>query len=142
MSTTQFKVNGTATPGTSYDQIVVSTSGALTLNGTFTIAFGNSSPLSNTTINLLGFSGTHTGDFTSLVATGYASYAGTWTRDADHDAWYTNTGSQLLTFSETTGNLNVVPEPATWALFAAGMAVVLVSLRRRRSCQAISLRNG
>jgi len=38
----------------------------------------------------------------------------------------------LLTFSEVTGNLNVVPEPATWALLAFSLTTVMV-LRRRRN---------
>ena len=134
-STTRFVINGTAAPGTDYDQISVNVGGGLALNGAFTINFTNSSNLANTTnINLFVFTAGHSGDFTSLVATGYSAYAGTWTRDAANDAWFKNTGPQLLTFSEITGNLIVaVPEPSTWALLAFSLTTVMVLRRRRNS---------
>ena len=133
-STTHFEINGTAAPGTNYDQIVVKSGGALALNGAFTIAFGNVADLANTTnINLFSYTTGHTGDFTSLVSTGYYGAAGTaWTHAGETFSY--NTGTQLLTFDELTGNLDIsaVPEPATCALLAFSLTAVVVLRRRRR----------
>ena len=131
-STTQFEINGTGAPGTNYDQIVVNAGGALALNGAFTIAFG-SSLANSSSINLFSFTAGHSGDFTSLVSTG--SYAGTWTPSGavGSEIFTFNTGPQLLTFSEATGNLTVVPEPATWALLAFSLTTVMVMRRRRNN---------
>jgi len=128
-STVQFEINGTATPGTDYDRIVVSGGGALALDGAFTIAFGNLSALANTTdINLFSYSSSHTGDFTSLVSTGYYASAG-WTHVGE--TFSMSYSGQTLTFSELTGNLTVVPEPTTWALPAFSLTTVMIFRRRR-----------
>jgi len=128
-STTAFEIAGIATRGGDYDAINVTTSGGLTLNGAFTINFTNGSALDNTTnINLFSYTGGHTGDFSSLVATGFADYAGTWAHVGETFTW--SGGGQTLTFSELTGNLTVVPEPATWALLAFSLTTIMV-LRRR-----------
>jgi autotransporter-associated beta strand protein len=129
-STTAFEIAGITSRGGDYDAITVTTSGGLTLNGAFTIAFTNLTALDNTTdINLFSYTGGHTGDFTSLVATGFAAYAGTWNHVGETFTW--SGGGQTLTFSEITGNLTVVPEPATWALLAFSLTTIMV-LRRRR----------
>ncbi|MEI8309276.1 MAG: autotransporter-associated beta strand repeat-containing protein [Verrucomicrobiota bacterium] len=132
-STTAFEINGIATRGTDYDAINISVASGLTLNGTFTINFTNIAALSNTTnISLFGYTGTHTGDFSSMTSTGYyASGVGGWTHGVG-DVWTLSSGGQTLTFSEVTGNLNVVPEPATWALLAFSLTTVMVLRRRRR----------
>ncbi len=128
-STTAFEIAGISTRGTDYDAITVTTGSALTLAGAFTIDFTNIIALDNTTnINLFGYTGTHSGDFSSLVSTGF--YAGTWSRSGETLSLVS--GGQTLTFSELTGNLTVVPEPATWALLAFSLTTVLV-LRRRRA---------
>lgn len=132
-STAQFAINGTGAAGTDYDKIVVNSSGALVLNGAFTINFGNGSDLANTTnINLFSFTpGQSSGDFSSLVSTGH--YDGTWTSSgaAGAKTFTLNTGSQVLAFSEVTGSLTVVPEPTTWALLAFSLTIVII--RRRRT---------
>lgn len=130
-STTQFEINGAGAPGVNYDQIVVNSGGALALNGAFTIAFGTSLA-DSTSINLFSYGSIiHTGDFTSLVSTGFYGGAGhTWTQAGDTFTY--NTGPQLLTFNEATGNLTVVvPEPSTWALLA-GAGTFLMVMRCRR----------
>ncbi len=128
-STTAFEIAGIATRGTDYDAITVTTGSALTLAGAFTINFTNIIALDNATnINLFGYTGTHSGDFSSLVSTGF--YAGTWSRSGETLSLVS--GGQTLTFSEVTGNLTVVPEPSTWALLAFSLTTVLV-LRRRRA---------
>jgi fibronectin-binding autotransporter adhesin len=126
-STTAFEIAGSTTPGTDYDAINVTTNSGLTLNGNFTINFTNGSALSNTTdITLFNYTGSYTGNFTSLVSTGF--YAGTWTPGGGN--FTLSSGGQTLTFSQGTGNLTVVPEPAIWALLAFSLTTVMV-LRRR-----------
>lgn len=128
-SITAFEIAGIATRGTDYDAITVTTDSGLTLAGAFTIEFTNIVALDNATnINLFGYTGSHTGDFGSLVSTGF--YAGTWNRSGETLSLVS--GGQTLTFSELTGNLTIVPEPATWALLAFSLTTVLV-LRRRRA---------
>jgi autotransporter-associated beta strand protein len=133
-STTTFEINGIAVRGTNYDAIDITAGSGLTLNGTFTINFTNGTALDNTTnINLFGYTGSHTGDFFSLVSTGfYDSGGGSWTHGVG-DVWTLSSGGQTLTFSEVTGYLNVVPEPATWALLAFSLTTVMVLRRRRQS---------
>ncbi len=126
--TTAFEVNGTSR-GTTFDAIDVTSGGAVQFGANFTINFGSllSDPL---TLNLFSFNTASTGNFASVVSTGI--YSGIWLRDNPNDAWTFTDGSQTLTFSETTGNLGVIPEPASWVLLAIGLTVV-VTLRRRRS---------
>ena len=131
-STTAFEIAGISTRGGDYDALNVTTSGGLALNGVFTINFTNALALDNSTnINLFSFAGGQTGEFTSLVATGFADYAGTWNHVGQTFVW--NSGVQTLTFSEVTGNLNVIPEPFTWALLAFSLTTVMVLRRRRNS---------
>ncbi len=129
--TATFEINGIAVRGTDFDGINV-TGGTTTLGGALVFEFGNLSALSNSTdINLFSYTGSSLGDFTSLTSTGF--YSGTWTSAGDNDKWTLNSGGQTLTFSETTGNLSVVPEPSTWALVGLGVGVVLFGFRRRKS---------
>jgi autotransporter-associated beta strand protein len=127
-STTAFEINGITTAGTDYDRLVVNTGGGLTLNGAFAINFGNLSALSNTTnINLISFAGGHTGNFNTVSSTGF--YSGSWTYGVG-DVWTLSSGGQTLTFAEATGNLSVVPEPATWVLLGLGLTTLIVFRRR------------
>jgi len=130
-STTHFEINDIVSAGTDYDHVVVNTSAGLTLNGAFTINFGNVLALPNTTnINLFQYTGGHTGDFTSLASLGFYTSAG-WNHVGETFTY--NTGTQVLTFSETNGNLNIYPEPQTWALLAFSLTTVMVLRRRRRN---------
>jgi autotransporter-associated beta strand protein len=127
-SATVFEVAGSTTRGGDYDAINVVTSGGLTLNGNFTIGFTNVSALDNTTnINLFQYTGSHAGNFMSLVSTGF--YAGTWV-SGGADIFTLSSGGQTLTFSELTGSLTVIPEPAIWALLAFSLTIFMVMRRR------------
>ena len=129
-STTAFEINGTTAAGTDYDRIVVTPGGALSLNGNFTIAFG-ASALSNTTINLFNYTTTHSGDFASLTSTGYYNNSGAaWNHVGE--TFSMSYSGQTLTFDEVSGNLEVVPEPSTWALLAFSLTTVMVLRRRRK----------
>ncbi len=125
--TTAFEINGTAR-GSTFDAIDITSGGAIQFGGAFTIAFG--SLLSDgATLDLFNFTTSSSGDFSSLISTG--SYAGTWTRTGEVFS-FTSGGGQTLSFSEITGDLSVVPEPATWALLAFSLTTVMVLRRRRR----------
>ena len=133
-STTEFEINGTT--GGSYDRIKVNTGGGLALNGVFTINFTSLLPLdTNTTIILFDFTPGHSsGDFTKVSSTG--SYAlDTWVASgsAGAETFTYNNGHQMMTFNEADGTLNIVPEPATWALLAFSLTTVMVLRRRRNS---------
>ena len=113
-----FDLGTNATPGTTYDRISLTGSGALNigtgLNFTdFTFSTlsgfgsGGNYTLFSTTSAILGTLGTTTGTISGLNATLQIS------------------GNDLV--------LNVVPEPATWGLLAASLTTVMVLRRRRRN---------
>ena len=123
--TTTMEINGTTTPGTDFDKVVVS-GGTTTFGGALSLSFGS---LLGNTINLFSFSGASLGNFSGVTSTG--SYNGAWSVGVPNDTWTLSSGGQVLTFSEVTGNLNVVPEPSTWALLAFSLTTVMVRRRRR-----------
>lgn len=124
-STTAFEING-SNRGGNFDAIDITSGGAFQMGGTLNFAFG--STLGNVTLDLFSFDTTATGDFSALVSTG--SYAGSWTKAGD--LWSLSSGGTMLTFSELTGDLTVVPEPQTAVLVALGLSVVLILRRRPR----------
>ncbi|MEI6033869.1 MAG: autotransporter-associated beta strand repeat-containing protein [Verrucomicrobiae bacterium] len=120
---------GTGARGTNYDAVNLGASQLLTYGGTLTLTMTGA--VANSTYNLFSFtSGFKTGDFASIAfAGGY--FSGTWNRTAD--LWTSSlTQGQTFTFDQATGDLvAAVPEPATWALLAFSLTVVLVMRRRR-----------
>lgn len=131
--TTAFEINGTGR-GTTFDAIDVANGGGVQFGGAFTLSFG-SLLADSTTLDLFSFNTASTGDFSSVVSTGSYASAG-WVRNGLNDTWTLNTGSQTLVFSEVTGDLQVIPEPATWALLALGLTLA-VTLRRRRNADFV-----
>jgi fibronectin-binding autotransporter adhesin len=127
-STSLFEVNGT-TRGTQYDGLDITGVNGVTYDGALSLSFGNGSSFAdNTTFDLFSFSGTPSGNFSSVTSTGY--YAGTWTQAAGE--WSLTTSEQKLTFTPSTGDLVIaVPEPATLGLLS-GLAVVGFFARRQR----------
>jgi autotransporter-associated beta strand protein len=127
-ATTTLEINGTnrgaVTDG--YDALGVNTGGSIDFDGSLFFAFGNLSAFAaNTELDLLSFDTTSTGDFASVISTGF--YAGGWSKSGD--IWSLTAEGQTLTFSEVTGNLTVVPEPRAVLLGGLGL---LALLRRRR----------
>lgn len=125
-SATTLEINGTGR-GTTYDAIDITVGGGLQFGGNFTLTFGGA--LGNTTLDLFNFTTTSTGDIASFVSTG--TYSGTWSKTGD--VWSLNSGGTTLSFSELTGDLSVVPEPATWALLALSLSALMILRRRRQS---------
>jgi fibronectin-binding autotransporter adhesin len=127
-STTQIEING-LTRGTQYDGVnITGTSSALTYGGTLSLSFGSLFS-NNTTFDIFDFTGLFTGGYGSVVSTG--SYAGTWSNigSGTYQLW---SGGQSLTFSPSTGDIIVVPEPATVALAGIGLGLVGWAAARRR----------
>lgn len=126
-STSLFEINGTSR-GTGYDGLDVSGASGLTYGGTLSLVFGNGSAFpASTILDLFAFTGVPSGAFSSVTSTGF--YTGEWTLSGDD--WLLESGGQTLTFSQTTGDLVVVPEPSTLMLLS-GLAVCARGLRSRR----------
>lgn len=121
---------------TTYDRLVMTAaSGGLTLGGTASLVLDFASLLpDSSTLDLFSFAGL-TGNFQSVTSTGL--YAGTWT-DTGGGVWMLENvgtgGLQTLSFSQATGDIAVIPEPAAIALLGGGAtALGLLGLRRRRT---------
>ncbi len=134
-STSLFEINGT-TRGTSYDGVTILQSGGLTYGGVLSLAFAGTFG-TNTTFDLFNFSGGATGNFSSVTASGpYGSLTfvndgfGVWTSGP------TNVAGQTLTFTQSTGDLAIVPEPSTLAMLGCVAAFGGFLLRRRRAAVA------
>ena len=110
--------------GTTYDAINVG--GLLTYGGALTLNFGSTFSNGNS-FNLFDF-GSQTASFASIDFTG--SYVGSLTNNSG--TWSGTFGGQDFSFLESTGDLNLVPEPSTYALLGlAGFGAVMLRLRRR-----------
>jgi len=128
-ATTLMEIEGTAR-GAQYDGIDITTAGGLTYDGLLSITFGIGSAVAdNTTFDLFNFTGSPSGNLTSVTSSGF--YAGTW-QTAGSGTWQLQQGSQTLTFSQATGDVIIVPEPGTLAMLAAGAAGLAAALRRGR----------
>ena len=125
-STTVMEINGT-TAGSTYDSILISDPSGLAYSGALQFSFG-STLADNTTLNLFSFSGTPTGTFTTVTASG--SY-GALTFTKTNGVWTAQSGTQTISFTESTGNVLIVPEPSVVALLGCCAAVIFVGTRRR-----------
>lgn len=127
-STTAFELNGT-TRGTGYDGLNIT--GLATFGGTLELDFG-STFADGTTLDLFALGGATAGSFDFI--TGIGDYAGSFTKDGG--LWTMVSGGQLLSFSESTGDLTFstapVPEPATSVALAGAAALAIVAWRRGR----------
>jgi autotransporter-associated beta strand protein len=126
-STTAMEIAGT-TRGTGYDAVDIATTSGITYGGLLDLTFTSTFP-DNTTFDLFAFSGTPAGTFSSVTANG--SY-GSLTFVKQAGVWTAQSGSQTLSFTESTGNVLVVPEPATAAFGgAAAIGLCLWAVRQR-----------
>jgi autotransporter-associated beta strand protein len=134
-STTAFELNGT-TRGTDYDGInLTSTTSLLTYGGLLSLNFG-ATFLEGADLNLFDLPTTGVGAIPAGsfdMITGVGNYAGSFTNTGG-GTWTMTSGGQLLTFTESTGNLTIsaVPEPATAVALAGAAALAIVAWRRGR----------
>jgi fibronectin-binding autotransporter adhesin len=132
-ATTILAITGT-TPGTGFDQVSILSGGPLGYGGTLDLASSNIDGAAiGTSYKLFDFTGTPTGNFSSLTALG-GDYSGiSWSGPVGGLWTSTNgTGGNYLTFTEGTGTLAVVPEPATLALVGIAGLGCWIAARRRR----------
>ena len=55
-------------------------------------------------------------------------------QDSDNNLYVVDLGGRIF---ELTGTADAVPEPATWAMFIAGLGMTGASIRRRRNRQVV-----
>lgn len=128
-ATTLLGIGGTGR-GATYDAIDVSQSAGLSYGGALSLSFSDVFG-DGTSFGLFGFTGSPSGSYASVAASGsygaltFSNSGGVWTAAA--------TNGQTLTFTEATGSLVIVPEPASVVLAAIGASLAaLIALRRRR----------
>ncbi|MEI6491026.1 MAG: autotransporter-associated beta strand repeat-containing protein [Verrucomicrobiota bacterium] len=126
---TTMEIAGAGTRGTAYDAVDVTSS--LTYGGNLTIAIGTTFATGNYTFDLFNFS-SQSGNFTNVALTGNYNYL---LNNLGSGTWGLTSGNETWTFTQSDGvlGLNVVPEPATWALLAFSLTTVMVLRRRRNS---------
>jgi hypothetical protein len=128
-ATTLLGIGGTGR-GATYDAIDVSQSAGLSYGGDLSLSFSDVFG-DGTSFGLFGFTGSPSGSYASVTASGsygaltFSNSGGVWTAAA--------TNGQTLTFTEATGSLVIVPEPASVVLAGIGASLAaLIALRRRR----------
>jgi autotransporter-associated beta strand protein len=126
-STTLIEIDG-VTRGTQYDGVnITGTSNSLTYGGVLSLNFGALSP-NGTTYDIFNFTGGHLGNYTTVTSTG--AYAGAWDNLGSGTFQFVS-GGQTLTFSQSTGDIIVVPEPAGLAAAGLGIAAIAGAWKRR-----------
>lgn len=127
-STTLMEITGTSR-GSAYDGVNVLTAGGLTYGGTLALSF-TSLFADHTTFDLFSFTGSPAGGLAAITTSG--SY-GSLTFTGSNGVWTsTEFNGQTMTFTESTGDLVIVPEPFGVVLAASGVACGAAAIRRRR----------
>jgi autotransporter-associated beta strand protein len=127
--------------GTACDQVAITTADGLSYGGTLDLDFSNRASLfaQGTTIQLFSFSGTTSGDFSTIRAIDSSgSYANPTFTQSPYvtGEWTTGiiagSGDQYLVFSDNTGRLVALPEPSAVAMVALGAGLAGWRMVRRR----------
>ena len=88
-----------------YDKIAITTASGLVYGGLLSLDFANTQTfIDGTTFNLFGFTGSATGDFSSVASTGTGSYGGL-NFTGVGGVWTAILGGQKLTFNTLSGLL-------------------------------------
>lgn len=120
--TTSLSISGN-NRGSGYDAINIS--GLITYNGILNIQFDDEL---TGVFNLFDL-GSHSGNFSAIEIAGTL---GDGSLTGVGDIWSGNIGEYVLTFDHSTGDLSVIPEPATTALSVFVLLICLIHLRRRK----------
>jgi autotransporter-associated beta strand protein len=126
-STTLMEINSIVR-GTGYDAVDVSDASGVTYGGGLELSFASLFP-DNTSFDLFNFSGSPAGTFATVTASG--SY-GPLTFVKNAGVWTAQSGSQTISFTESSGNVLVVPEPAAASLGGVAAVSFCVWAVRRR----------
>ncbi|RLS84904.1 MAG: PEP-CTERM sorting domain-containing protein [Planctomycetota bacterium] len=127
-SSTVIEIASAGTRGTDYDGVSILDAGGLTYGGTMTLAFGGSAIDNNTTFDVFSFTGSSAGSLAAIESSGF--YAGTWT-PLGSGTFQLVKDAQTITFSQSSGDVIVVPEPTTITLAAVGLGAMAYAFRRR-----------
>lgn len=127
-SSTVIEIASAGARGTDYDGVSILDAGGLTYGGTMTLAFGGSAIDNNTTFDVFSFTGSSAGSLAAVESSGF--YAGTWT-SLGSGTFQLVKDAQTLTFSQSSGDVIVVPEPTTITLAAVGLGAMAYAFRRR-----------
>lgn len=136
-ATVAIGISGTSR-GVTYDGFNLLGSGNQ-FGGTLDISFDNNTAYGvGTTFDLFAVSGTNTGDFGAVKVSG-GQYAGLTFSGPVNGVWTstTNTDGQFLTFSQISGDLVVVPEPAAGMIALVGVGLIGIQRCRRRIAAAL-----
>ena len=123
---TTMEINGSATRGTDFDGINVTS--ALVYDGTLTLAVGTTFGEGTYSFNLFDF-GSQSSSFDAITLSG--NYTGS--LSGPGNVWSLTSGVNTWTFTHSTGDLGlaVIPEPSTWALLAGSLSTLMIFRRRR-----------
>jgi autotransporter-associated beta strand protein len=127
-SSTVIEIASAGTRGTDYDGVSILDAGGLTYGGTMTLAFGGSAIDNNTTFDVFSFTGSSAGSLAAIESSGF--YAGTWT-PLGSGTFQLVKDAQTITFSQSSGDVIVVPEPTAITLAAVGLGAMAYAFRRR-----------
>lgn len=133
-ATSQFQISGTSRGvAGGYAAVDLTQSGGLAYGGAMEISIG-SLFADNSSFHLFGFSGGAAGGLAGVSATGaygplsFTNAGGVWTAVS---------GTQTLTFTESTGTLAIIPEPTTMLSGVMAVALTMVVAARSRRHDAL-----